>query len=204
LLQSSTAFITQGQNNLTELNNVIWGTCNPNPGIPQCTSNMAWFTDHIKTACKDDLAAKNELVVNTLLGLQAYELMAQTGCLTDPSTSTYCYLKAVYNKDPSDLYFFQLPIGIKLPPSAHADCSACTKSLMALYAQARHKRGGSGGAAGLETTFDGAAAQTVKDCGKGFLTDLTSGAARGGDVRGSRWTAVAAIVLAWTVWSVPR
>lgn len=128
--------------------------------------------------------------------------MAQAGCLADPSTSTYCYIKAVYSKDPSDLYFYQIPIGIKLPPSTHASCSACTKSLMALYSQALRTGGDAGGAGSLGSTYDNAAASTTRVCGKGFVVE-SSGAGRKYAAHGSRW-AVTVMALVWMIWLTLR
>ena len=62
--------------------------------------------------------------------------MHDSACLANPATDAYCYLSAVLN--PSDLYFFSLPLGIPIPPSSVSEpsCSACSKSLMAIYATA--------------------------------------------------------------------
>lgn len=102
LLQSSEAFIT-AQGNVTELNDIIWGTCNTDPGQHQCNDNMAWFTSSLKTECAEDLKDNNALAVSTLEGLQAFPVMATAACLPDQSTNTYCYIEAVVNTNPSDL-----------------------------------------------------------------------------------------------------
>ena len=39
----------QAQSNITELNAIVWGTCNTNTPEDTCTANMQWFTDNLKT-----------------------------------------------------------------------------------------------------------------------------------------------------------
>jgi hypothetical protein len=58
----------QAQSNSTELNDIIWGTCNPDPGLQQCTENMGWFADNLKSICSSDLSAGNTVATSTLLG----------------------------------------------------------------------------------------------------------------------------------------
>jgi hypothetical protein len=127
-------------------------------------------------------------------------MMAKAGCLADPSTSTYCYIDSVYSRDPSDLYFYQLPLGTKLPPSTKATCSGCTRSLLSLYHAAlenAHTAGRGGGTtggdadidaegavAGLKVTYDAAAALAVRDCGPEYAPLSSSGVGRRG---GAAW-----------------
>ncbi|KAI0077347.1 hypothetical protein K474DRAFT_1661770 [Panus rudis PR-1116 ss-1] len=212
LVQSSDAFIEQAQNNLTTLNDIIWGTCNTDTSTDQCESNMAWFSDNIKKTCSTELQNQNPLVIQAVSGLDTYSLLRQTACLADPSTNVYCYLLAAHNSNPSDLYFYQLPLGIKLPNSAKPSCSACTKSVMALYEGAldQGKNGGNGNNAtsasssdGLKKTYDSAANVANGQCGPGYVQGnvVTSGASRSfGLVESSRMVmgvlGVASVLLA--------
>jgi hypothetical protein len=50
------------------MNNIIWGTCNTDPGQDQCTQNMAWFASALQSSCSQDLDDKNSMAVNTLIG----------------------------------------------------------------------------------------------------------------------------------------
>jgi len=163
LLQSSEAFIS-AQSNITQLNSIIWGTCNTSLGQDQCNDNMAWFTSALKSECASDLKDNNAVTVETLQALQAFTVMSQAACLADPSTNAYCYVKAVVNSNPSDLYFYSLPLGTTLPASSSPSCSACTKSLMGLYADAMKTTD----LDGLKETYTGAAEFANKACGAGY------------------------------------
>jgi hypothetical protein len=100
--------------------------------------------------------------------------MFAAGCLSNPSTSSYCYLDAVYSPDPSDLYFYQLPLGIKLPNTTHATCSACTKSLMSLYSGSLSANASDGANAGLSVTYASAAQFVDTICGKSYAQEQAS------------------------------
>lgn len=163
------------QSNLTALNNVIWGTCNPTLGVDQCTTNMATFATQLQAACEVDLGDKNANAVNTLQDLQSYSLTYSSGCLTDPSTSSYCYVKAAHNTNPSDLYFYSLPEGVALPNSSSTTltCSSCTKSLMALYVNALNTDS-QGELTELGSVYGAAEREAVSQCGNGYAQASTS------------------------------
>lgn len=132
---------------------------------------------------------------NHPLGLEAYTLLRNTGCLVDQATGAYCYVEAVHNPQPADLYFYSLPLGTDLPPAITPSCSACTKSVMALYAAQ------GANLSALQETYDGAATVANKVCGQGY--------AQGGDTNGAAamaggsgvfvlWTlAIASALLLW-------
>ncbi|KAF7790485.1 hypothetical protein EIP86_001440 [Pleurotus ostreatoroseus] len=179
LLQNSDAFI-EAQNNLTVLNAIVWGTCNTNTDTTACASNMDWFTQNIQTACAVDLKAGNAIVQKTLTGLQAYALMRHVACEPDQSTGAYCYVEAVHNANPSDLYFYNLALGTALPASATPSCSACTQSVMALYAaDARNL-------SALGTVYDGAATVANGACGAGYV-QIASVSRATSLLRGGAW-----------------
>jgi len=117
------------------------------------------------------------MAVETLQGLEAFDLMRSAGCLPDQITNSYCFVEAAHSTDPSDLYFYQLPIGIPLPNSTTPSCSSCTKSLMGLYSQALESAP-KGSLADLRTTYNSAQASAVAQCGSGYAqaTMITSGA----------------------------
>ncbi|KAG6916150.1 hypothetical protein DXG01_008202 [Tephrocybe rancida] len=177
LADSSNDFI-DAQTNLTLLNSIIWGTCNTNTAKDQCISNMAWFADALQTACTQDLQDQNQLAVGALQDLRAYSLFREVGCLTDPTANTYCYMNAVRSSDPSDLYFYGLPLGIALPKSTKPSCSACTRSLMSTYSAALSDPAQAAVLTGLKKTYADSAALAVAQCGSGYAdTTLDSGAA---------------------------
>ncbi|KAF8068795.1 hypothetical protein FPV67DRAFT_1356278, partial [Lyophyllum atratum] len=167
LLDSSSAFI-DAQTNLTLLNSVVWGTCNTNTAREQCVANMGWFAETLKTACAQDLTDRNAMAVSTLTDLQAYSVMRDAGCLTDPTTNTYCYLNAVRSPTPSDLYFYGLPLGNKLPNTTTPSCSACTRSLMGTYSAALDDPARAADLTGLKKTYNDAAQLAVTQCGSGY------------------------------------
>lgn len=59
----------QAQENITALNNIIWGTCNTSLDVNQCNANMAWFADSLRDQCDDDMKEENAIVLQTLKGM---------------------------------------------------------------------------------------------------------------------------------------
>jgi len=176
LIGTSTQFIN-AQTNLTLMNSIIWGTCNTTIDYNQCQVNMAEFALTMKTACADELKELNTMAVTTLMGLNAFQVMHDVACLGDPTTGTYCYLNAVRNSNPSDSYYYQLPLGISLPKVSTPTCSACSKSVMAIYATALQDAVTGPLLTGLKATYDTSAALSVQLCGAGFAqTALVSAA----------------------------
>lgn len=117
--------------------------------------------------------------LNLSTALQAYELMHDAGCQVDPTTNAYCFISAVHNPNPSDIYFYQLPLGLNLPKSAEPSCSACTRSLMSAYAEALKDPTQSVGLTGLRKTYSAAAQLAIKKCGDQYaVSSAASGAKR--------------------------
>ncbi|KAI0792506.1 hypothetical protein C8Q75DRAFT_753184 [Abortiporus biennis] len=173
LEQSSSAFL-EAQENITALNSIIWGTCNTDLSADQCNSNMGWFSSQMATVCATDLSNSNPQVVTTFRGLQAYSLLRNAACATDPTTDSYCYINAAHNSNPSDLYYYQLPFGTPLPNSTitKLTCSTCTKSILALYEQAQ-------GLSALDSTLPSAVKLTQSQCGEDFVQGATTNSATG-------------------------
>ena len=67
-------FLNQAQTNLTELNSILWGTCNTDASQQQCSSNMASFADQLHSSCANELSANNNQVVQTLQGVLYIQL----------------------------------------------------------------------------------------------------------------------------------
>ncbi|KAI0370547.1 hypothetical protein BV20DRAFT_1035778 [Pilatotrama ljubarskyi] len=184
LVSDSSAFITS-QRNVSLLNNIIWGTCNTDLNADECTSNMAWFADNIKTQCKQDIAANNPIVQDAVAGLEAYTIMRTVGCQINPQTNTYCYIDAAQSAHPSDLYLYELPLGLPLPNSTVPSCTACVQSAMKVFAE---QGGGDVGDAvkqALTKTYPAAAAVVNGACGAEFVADLQGAASNGAH---QRWT----------------
>jgi len=199
LLQSSDD-VMQAETNLTELNTIIWGTCNATPGKDQCVKNMGWFADQLQSACNQELkGGVQPIASDTLIALDAYSLMYDAACtLTDPTTNSYCFLNAAHNSNPSDLYLYQLPIGNTYPTSATPTCSTCSKSLLSLYWDALHNSSTSGDLKSLASMYDTGATAVDAVCRSNFATVLN----------GARRFAPSSLVISlsfvlgfWLVWA---
>lgn len=182
LVQHSSAFF-EAQSNLTELNSIIWGTCNTDLSVDQCDANIAWFADALQDACATDLEANNEVAASSLLGLQTYSLLRETACLAS-STNAYCYISALgAGAHPADAYYYTLPLGTALPNASDPSCSTCTQGVMAEYVS--HGLNTSG----LQETYAAAAVLTNHVCGTGFVQEMEvkSNAAGRTRKRGETW-----------------
>ena len=102
--------------------------------------------------------------------------MRTAACLIDNSTDTYCYVSAAgASGHPSDLYLYQLPLGLSLPSSALPSCTSCVQQVMDVFAAQDATA-----IPGLAETYASAAAVVNGACGATFVADVevgTSGAA---------------------------
>ncbi|CAA7264366.1 unnamed protein product [Cyclocybe aegerita] len=177
LFQSSNEFIS-AQTNLTLMNALVWGTCNTNTAFDQCKLNMKWFASDLQTACAVELNLQNAVTVNTLTGLNAFSLMHDVGCEIDPTNNAYCYLNAVRNQNPTDSYYYNLPLGVKLPRTAQPTCSSCSRTIMGKYAAALEDSAQRSALTGLLATYEASAEVSVQQCGADFAkTGIVSGSA---------------------------
>lgn len=135
VLNCITLSIIQAETNLTLLNDIIWGTCNTVQSGSDCQNIMKSYGSDLQTQCKTELQQNTLLVQQALIGFQLYNPMRQVGCLVNNSTNTYCFLEAVANPSPSDLYFYQLPYGNLLPNNTVPSCSPCIKTVLSIYGQ---------------------------------------------------------------------
>lgn len=186
---------------------------------------MAWFASTLQSVCSAELDEQNAMALATLQGnttfnldplyslintiysgLQAFDLMRSAGCLPDQITDSYCYVEAAHSTDPSDLYFYQLPIGLPLPNNTTPSCSSCTKSLMNLYVQALESAP-KGTLAYLQSTYQSAQALAVAQCGSGYAQSVVkiSGAAASARTLG-RFVGISFTTISWVlvlIWLVP-
>jgi len=162
---------------------------------------MAWFASTLQNTCSKELNAGNVLTVQTLQALQAFNMMYTAGCLPDQSSNAYCFVDAAHATNPSDLYFFQLPMGISLPNNTTPSCSSCTKSLMALYAQSL-ENAPKGTLTYLEKTYPSGQKVAVAQCGASYAQAL---AVTGSAVGRQTWSfavGLPAILLTWVMLSL--
>ncbi|KAJ3573752.1 hypothetical protein NP233_g2229 [Leucocoprinus birnbaumii] len=178
LLSGTSATFINAQSNLTLMNTLIWGTCNTNLGINQCNANMGWFSSSLQSACDEDLRDENSLAVETLMALNVYQLMYNVACTVDPQANTYCYIDAVADSSPADLYLYQLPLGIDLPDDAtNFSCSTCSQGLLGTYASALSNSTLASGLTGLKQTYEASMATVNSACGANFAkTGVTNSA----------------------------
>jgi hypothetical protein len=167
---------------------------------------MAWFASTLKSVCSAELDGQNLMAVTTLQSLQAFDLMRTAGCLPDQVTNSYCYVEAAHSTDPSDLYFYQLPIGIPLPNNTTPSCSSCTKSLMGLYVQALESAP-KGTLADLQSTYASAQLLAVAQCGSGYAQSTVKTSGTAATARPSvRFVGISFITISWMlvlIWLVP-
>ncbi|KAJ2926987.1 hypothetical protein H1R20_g10082, partial [Candolleomyces eurysporus] len=108
--------------------------------------------------------------------------MRDAACLTDPTTNTYCFVNAARDTNPTNLYYYSLPLGHKIPErSTDPQCTACLKSLMGLYGTALKDANQAKVLTGLLSTYEGAAEKTLGKCGAGFAQTGLANAADGRD-----------------------
>ncbi|PPQ99338.1 hypothetical protein CVT24_009152 [Panaeolus cyanescens] len=177
LLQSTSDAFIDAQTNLTLLNAVVWGTCNTLTTFDQCKLNMNWFAANLKTSCAQELKEQNMMAMQTLTGLQSYQVMHDTGCLVDPTTNTYCYVNAVRQSNPTDLYYYNIPLGTPLPQTQNTklSCSPCSKSVMGLYASALQDPAQPDLAA-LKKAYNPSVNFAASQCGSDFTNGVVSAA----------------------------
>ena len=165
----------QAQTNLTGLNILLYGICNTTPSFDSCVSTISSFATSLQSACSKELSQDNDLVSQTLLGLQAYPVVRTAGCLTDQRTNEYCYAIAVHESNPADVYLYSLPLGQVMPNTTTPTCSSCAASVLGVYGEALQS--GNDSKNGLEDTYESAAQAASNTCGSGYATlGLTSGA----------------------------
>lgn len=168
LLQNSYAF-SEAQENVTAMNAIIWGTCNTTIDEETCAANMASYLGQLKSNCSKEISNNFQAVTDAVTGLEAYTLMRTAACQTDATANTYCFIDAIRNTNPSDLYFYNLPLGYKVSNSSTPTCDACTKTLLGLYDQAR------GNLTALQQNYESAAQFAQKTCGSDYVA-LVNGA----------------------------
>ncbi|KAI0631242.1 hypothetical protein C8Q77DRAFT_1061993 [Trametes polyzona] len=186
LVSDSNAFITQSQRNISLLNTIIWGTCNTVPSAEQCEENMAWFADNIKTQCKGDIDANNPIVQDAVAGLEGYGVMRSAACQINSATNTYCYVDAAQSGHASDLYLYQLAIGLRLPNGTVPSCTPCVQTVMRTLVQ------GGADLPALQKTYPAAAQVVNGACGAEFVANLASTGQNGARRAGERMVAAVA------------
>jgi hypothetical protein len=125
--------------------------------------------------------------------------MYDAACMPDPVTNTYCYVDAAAEPTPGDLYIYQLPLGISLPEeTTNLTCSSCSKSVLALYANALTNKTVENGLTGLKGTYESSAQIANNICGADYAKiGIVNGAL--GLTGGLGSAIVVTVVLVWTL-----
>lgn len=214
LYPTSQGFLS-AQTNLTLLTAIIYGTCNTTPSEDDCVGRMDAFGSELQAQCQQELNAGHALTWDALNGMKNYRMMRDGACLQNARTDSYCFVDAVVATPPSDIYFYQLPLGTPLPgtssnastgspaskrrravavpvtltaSSAPEDveemdggetkavsvtptCSACTQSLMAIYAGYA-----TNSSLLISQTYAGAQRAVQAACGSGYASVVSAAA----------------------------
>ncbi|KIM24751.1 hypothetical protein M408DRAFT_26717 [Serendipita vermifera MAFF 305830] len=107
-------FLT-AQSNLTLLTSIIYGTCNTTPSKDECVARMDGFATELRGACSAELEDGHAMAWDALNGTKNYAMMREAACLRNQRTNACCFAEALAATPPSDVYFYQLPLGTPLP-----------------------------------------------------------------------------------------
>jgi len=192
-MSASTQFFNS-QTNLTLLTSIIGGTCDTPQSEDACVQTMSYFASELQkdTVCGIDLSSRNAVVLEALNGFMNYQFLRQAGCLINQRTNSYCFVDAVAAFPPSDIYYYNLALGIPLTNSTIPTCSTCVESLLNIYAtQATNAT------LDISKTYPAAANKAIAACGAKYATtmDAVSGAGLK-TVVPLLWTSIAALVVA--------
>lgn len=68
-------------------------------------------------------------------------MLYSASCLQDPDTDMYCFASSVTNTtQPSDFYFYFMPLGLGLPGGSTPSCGWCTTETMGIWHSATADR----------------------------------------------------------------
>ncbi|GKT47964.1 uncharacterized protein ColSpa_08145 [Colletotrichum spaethianum] len=166
LLQGSNSFF-EAEKQLVSIVRVLDATCSAD--IDYCTEFLNGVAGNLTldANCGSDYESGNPIVMQTYLGLKAYEMLYKATCLTDPDTSMYCFANAVTNlTTPSNVYFYYLPLNMTLPASANPTCGSCIRQTMEIYQTFTTNR-----KLAIASTYEDAAKQVNTLCGPEYVND---------------------------------
>lgn len=118
LISTSSAYSGQvtsatSTGNYTYLNDLLAYSNSPQPGAQQCEEAYAAYRTALrdKANCGNDLADGKPVAGSASRGLGNYGVLRTAAALINPESGSYCYLEAVADARPDDLYLWSLPAG---------------------------------------------------------------------------------------------
>ncbi|KAK0711499.1 hypothetical protein B0H67DRAFT_646866 [Lasiosphaeris hirsuta] len=198
LLQGSRSFFN-AEKSLVSITQVLDASCAPNATF--CNNYMSDLSKNLTKPenCGNDFALGNSIVRDAYMAMVAYAPLYSVGCLKDPATSMYCYANAITNlSNPSNVYFYYLPLNISLPGSTVPSCSSCLQQTMNVFQAATANR-----KQPIANTYGSAASQVNTICGPAFVNQtLVSELVVGAGLRSRplTWTAAMVPLLAVLPW----
>jgi hypothetical protein len=162
-MQGSSSFF-EAQRSIVSMTQVLDASCAANVTTCQTyLSNMARELVDNKN-CGNEYARSYSTVVQTYLGLIAYQSLYSAGCLRDTKTSAYCFANAVTNTtNPRGVYVWYLPLNLTFPDSGQVSCNECTKQSLDIFQSTAANRKLS-----IAYTYEAAAQLANRQCGANF------------------------------------
>lgn len=169
--QGSNSFF-QAEKSLVSMSTVLDHACQSN--ATGCASYLATVASNLTKSenCGDDYNQGNPTVTQAYTGLIAYQVVYSATCLKDDDTAVYCFGNAVTNTtNPSETYFYYLPLNSSLPGGTNPTCDGCLKDTMQIYQIATANR-----RQPIAYTYQSAASQVNTMCGPTFANASLSDA----------------------------
>ncbi|KAG6365138.1 hypothetical protein INS49_006745 [Diaporthe citri] len=200
MLQSSQSFF-EAEKSLVSISTVLDHACEAN--VTRCTDYLARVAKNLTDSsnCGADYEANNPTIKEAYLGLISYQVVYSATCLKDPDTAVYCFGNAVTNAtNPTDTYFYYLPLNSTLPGGTVPICASCLQDTMAIYQVATANR-----RQPIANTYDSAADQVNTLCGPNFANTtmpeaIVSSAGLSTFSRGPSWLLPSSILIMAASW----
>lgn len=122
LLTTSTSYASllsssRASGSYDTLNELLAYTSSPQPSSDTCDQYFSGMYTALsaKNNCAADMpktGSTKAVAKDIKTGVGNYQLMRQAAAITDPDTGKYCYLQAITNSSPDDLYLWSLPAGV--------------------------------------------------------------------------------------------
>lgn len=132
-----------------------------------CANYLAQLSTNLTlpSNCLVEYEESNAVVVDSYVGMLAYAPLYTAACLKNAAKAEYCYADAITNTtNPSNAYFYYLPLNISLPAGTVPSCNACLQDTMDMFRTAAANR-----QQPIANTYVAAAQQANALCGPAFV-----------------------------------